>query len=74
MMTEYQLARRAVKLWNNELAPKSLNRANARKWIKSVLDLGDRWVFAHDWKETLRKENELINRRSERNPRTNQTL
>lgn len=74
MITDYQLARRAVKLWNNKLASKETNRSNARKWIKSIRELGDRWVYAHDWKETLRKENELINSRSQRNPRINNPL
>tara|TARA_R110000868_G_scaffold12616_3_gene59921 strand:- start:921 stop:1133 length:213 start_codon:yes stop_codon:yes gene_type:complete len=45
-MTQMQLARHALKLWNVPHVPKSVNRSNARKWIKSVTLLGDKWLLA----------------------------
>jgi hypothetical protein len=45
-MTKMQLAKHALKLWNVPHVPKSVNRSNARKWIRAVERLGDRWVYA----------------------------
>ncbi len=40
------LAKRAIRLYNYDLAPKAINRANQRAWLRSVALLGDRWVLA----------------------------
>ncbi len=45
-MTKTQLIKHALKLWNVPYVPREVNRANARKWLKSVDRLGDRWLFA----------------------------
>jgi hypothetical protein len=37
------LARKAVRLFNYELAPRSVNRHNRRQWLRSVTLLGPRW-------------------------------
>jgi hypothetical protein len=34
------------KLWNNPDASAELNRANMRKWVKSVRMLGSNWLLA----------------------------
>ena len=33
-------------LWNVEYVPREVNRANQRKWVRSVRILGDRWLLA----------------------------
>jgi hypothetical protein len=38
-----KLARR---LWNVPGCPRELNRANARKWVRSLRTLGDHWLLA----------------------------
>ena len=45
-MTGMTLARRAVRLYNNDMVPKYINRANQRAWLRSVRFLGDRWLLA----------------------------
>ena len=45
-MTRVQLIKHALKLWNVPNVPREINRANARKWVKSVEQLGDRWLLA----------------------------
>jgi len=45
-MTRVQLIKHALKLWNVPHVPREINRANARKWVKSVERLGDRWLLA----------------------------
>ena len=45
-MTRVQLIKHALKLWNVPHVPREINRANARKWVKSVERLGDRWLVA----------------------------
>jgi hypothetical protein len=45
-MTKISLMRHAVKLWQVPHVPKEINRANARKWLRSVELLGDRWLLA----------------------------
>jgi hypothetical protein len=45
-MTKMQLAKHALKLWNVPDVDKQTNRANARKWIRAVERLGDKWVYA----------------------------
>ena len=37
---------KARKLWNNPDASVELNRANMRKWVKSVRMLGSNWLLA----------------------------
>jgi hypothetical protein len=46
MMTKFQLAKHALRLWNVPHVPKEVNRSNARKWLRSVELLGDRWLLA----------------------------
>lgn len=45
-MSRMQLLRHAVRLWYVPLVPKEICHANARKWIKSVEYLGDKWLLA----------------------------
>lgn len=45
-VTKMQLAKHALKLWNVPDVDKQTNRANARKWLKAIERLGDRWVYA----------------------------
>ena len=40
------LLRHARELWSVPHVPKEVNRANARKWARSVYRLGDRWLLA----------------------------
>jgi len=35
------------RLFNSPFAPRELNRANQRKWARSIRLLGDRWLYAH---------------------------
>jgi len=37
---------KARKLWNNPYVSRDFNRANMRKWIKSVKILGSNWILA----------------------------
>lgn len=41
------LVRRARELFNVEYVPPSVNKANQKKWVRSVIDLGDRWKLRH---------------------------
>ena len=45
-MSRLELVKHALRLWNVAHVPRETNRANARKWLKSVEYLGDRWLFA----------------------------
>ena len=45
MQTE-QLRRKARQLYNNKLVPQEVNQYNQRKWVRSVLKLGDKWLIA----------------------------
>jgi len=45
-MTRVQLIRHALKLWNIPYVSRETNRANARKWVRSVEQLGDKWLLA----------------------------
>jgi hypothetical protein len=40
------IARRARILWNNPQAPAHTNRHNRRSYIRSVINLGPRWVLS----------------------------
>jgi len=46
MLTTEQLRRKARQIYNNELAPEHINQHNQRKWVRSVLRLGDHWLIA----------------------------
>jgi hypothetical protein len=46
-VTKMQLAKHALRLWNVPHVPREVNRSNARKWLRSVELLGDRWLLAH---------------------------
>jgi len=39
------LAKRAIRLYSYDLAPKAANRANQRAWLRSVALLGDKWLL-----------------------------
>jgi hypothetical protein len=45
-MTKMQLARHALRLWNVPHVPREVNRSNARKWLRSVELLGEKWLLA----------------------------
>ena len=44
-MSKTQLIRHALKLWNVPHVPREVNRSNARKWIRSVQLLGEKWLL-----------------------------
>jgi hypothetical protein len=46
MLTNEQLRRKARKIYNNKMVPEHINQHNQRKWVRSVLQLGDRWLIA----------------------------
>ena len=46
MMTPEQLRKKARKIYNNHEVPAHINQHNQRKWVRSVLMLGDRWLIA----------------------------
>ncbi len=46
-MSKMQLAKHALRLWNVRHVDKQTNRANVRKWLRSVELLGDKWLFSH---------------------------
>ena len=46
-----QALRHVRKLWNVPYAPREINRANQRKWVRSVRMLGDRWLLAQTVKK-----------------------
>ncbi len=37
---------KARELYNNKEVPQEVNQYNQRKWIRSVLKLGDKWLLA----------------------------
>jgi hypothetical protein len=43
-MSKLQLVKHALRLWKVTDVDKKTNRANTRKWIKSVERLGDKWL------------------------------
>lgn len=45
-MSRLQLVKHALRLWNVPHVSRETNRANARKWIKSVDRLGEKWLLA----------------------------
>lgn len=38
--------RHVRQLWNVSYVPREINRANQRKWVRSVRLLGDKWLLA----------------------------
>jgi len=45
-VSKMQLAKHALRLWNVPHVPREVNRSNARRWLRSVELLGDRWLLA----------------------------
>jgi len=45
-MNTEQLRRKARELYNNKEVPQGVNQYNQRKWVRSVLKLGDKWLLA----------------------------
>ena len=43
-VTKMQLAKHALRLWNVRHVDKQTNRSNARKWLRAVERLGDKWL------------------------------
>lgn len=41
-----KMLKMARRLWNVDYLPKDINRANVRKWVRSVRILGDKWLLA----------------------------
>lgn len=55
-MSRLQLVKHAIRLWKVPHVPKSTNRSNARKWLRSVELLGDKWLLGQPrTKEQLTK-------------------
>ena len=46
MLTNQQLRRKARQIYNNDMVSDHINQHNQRKWVRSVLLLGDRWLVA----------------------------
>ena len=46
MLTPEQLRKKARCIFNNREVPAHINQHNQRKWVRSVLLLGDRWLVA----------------------------
>ena len=46
MTSSRQLLRHARRLYDNPLAPASTNRHNRHQWVRSVRQLGDKWLLA----------------------------
>jgi hypothetical protein len=41
-----QRIKQAVRLFRNDLAPRSIRRHNARQWLTAIERLGDKWLLA----------------------------
>lgn len=41
------LVRHSRELFNSEFVSPHINRANRKKWVRSILWLGDRWLLAN---------------------------
>lgn len=46
-MNTRQLIRHSKTLFNSNMVPVDINRANRKKWVRMVLWLGDRWLLAN---------------------------
>lgn len=44
-MSRLELIKHGLRLWKVPHVPRETNRANFRKWLKSVERLGERWLF-----------------------------
>lgn len=44
-----RVLRRVREMFNTEYVPNHINRANQRKWVRSVRTLGDRWLLAQHY-------------------------
>ena len=42
-----RMLRRVRELFNSPFVPTHINRANQLKWVHSVRQLGDRWLYAN---------------------------
>lgn len=42
-----RMLRRVREMFNTDLVPSHINRANQRKWVRAVRRLGDRWLLAN---------------------------
>jgi len=51
-VTKMQLAKHALRLWNVPHVPREVNRSNARKWLRAVERLGDKWLLAQPVRRT----------------------
>jgi hypothetical protein len=45
-VSKLQLVKHALRLWKVPHVDKQTNRSNARKWLRSVELLGDKWLLA----------------------------
>jgi hypothetical protein len=45
-ITTKELISRSEELFNSEYATEEQNSVNREKWVKSIMILGDRWLFA----------------------------
>ena len=45
-MNTEELRRKARQLYNNKLVSEDVNQYNQRKWVRSVLRLGDKYLLA----------------------------
>jgi len=45
-VSRVQLLRRAIRNWSSPMVPRHINRANQRKWIAAVQELGSKWLLA----------------------------
>lgn len=45
-ITTRELVTRSEELFNSEYTTEEINSANREKWVKSIMILGDRWLFA----------------------------
>lgn len=43
-MQTQKLRQKARQIYNNRLVPDYINQHNQRKWVRSVLLLGDKWL------------------------------
>ena len=44
-----RVLRRVREMFNTDYVPHHINRANQRKWVRSVRTLGDRWLLAQHY-------------------------
>lgn len=45
-MQTHTLRRKARQLYNNQSVPSSVNQHNQRKWVRAMLQLGEKWLLA----------------------------